>query len=103
MIDVSCSVYSKLLKLKNGRSENILEETDKRLMLLNITDGEKEIKALEYQTISVFDSHIVPGSKVSIMIICIHLLSIILLYVLATNVYGQQSSFIDIASGKNEI
>ena len=57
MIDVSCS---------NNKSQRIKDQSKSanRLLLLNITDGVMELKAMEYNQITTFNLHLEPGAKV---------------------------------------
>lgn len=64
MIDISCSAYSKLQKINDQTCKKNSEHPNNRLLLLDITDGTTEIKAMEYRPISFLDSNINPGTKV---------------------------------------
>lgn len=61
MIDVGCSAHN---KLKDQIADKSFHVSGKRLLLLDITDGVTELKAMEYEHIFLLDSKIKPGAKV---------------------------------------
>ncbi|OQV16029.1 putative RecQ-mediated genome instability protein 1 [Hypsibius exemplaris] len=77
--DVSRPAYQQLQKVINRFGENVLvtgdaetapnksEPTGKRMLLLNLTDGSKDIQAMEYQVIKTLSIDTPPGTKVRLI------------------------------------
>ena len=60
-MDVSCSAYNTLQKLKSGER---LAQDSNRVLILEASDGQSTFKVMEYHYIPHIDYYIKPGSKV---------------------------------------
>ncbi|XP_026482889.1 recQ-mediated genome instability protein 1-like [Ctenocephalides felis] len=68
LIDISASAYSQIQKLYNLPVEQTEEEMEKekssRVLKLFLSDGTKEIQAMEYRQIKCLSLNTAPGSKI---------------------------------------
>lgn len=69
VVDISKPKYWQLQKIRNETPKNLENENmnSKRLLMLSLTDGVQEVKAMELKPIPVLNLNLIPGVKVKLM------------------------------------